>query len=133
MLFVTDTRYFSYILRGVYVLNSARRLKSTRSSVVKEGERGSQGATTGLDSLLFRDLTKNIRLLEHEKMHRDKVRYSFMKAGVWREHGLARHGRPTSSARGHGTGDEVVQQGEVCALEECAAHPVRGVGHPVVV
>ena len=65
VLFVTDTRYFSYILRGVFVLNSARRLKSTRSSVVKEGERGSQGAagaraaagwghfdTTGLDSLL---------------------------------------------------------------------------------
>ena len=44
---------------------------------------------------------------------------------------LQAHAR--SRARGHGTGDEVVQQGEVRALEECASHPVRRVSHPVVV
>ena len=42
-------------------------------------------------------------------------------------------GHARSRARGHGTGDEVVQQGEVRALEECASHPVRRVSHPVVV
>ena len=38
-----------------------------------------------------------------------------------------------SHARGHGTGDEVMQQREVGALEEGTAHPVRRVSEPVVV
>ena len=56
-----------------------------------------------------------------------------------KKHGLARDGRPTSSARGHGTGDEVVQHLEVCALapphktKVCRPVPARGRPYPVVV
>ena len=36
-------------------------------------------------------------------------------------------------SRSHGAGDEIVQQGQIGTLEELAAHPVGGVGAPVIV